>query len=189
MGVGCRLRDAIRDADKVENDGDIRREECAQRTEVGKQQRDANLPKEVFLVLGKHTRAAALNAALEACFGTGFDPVDDEARGRISVRCSCKVADALCKGILVGGRSVCAQSEGPTDDDEVPRRPKGGAKEARGSVERGREGKGKGKGYGRGIQCYGCASTHLWPVQAGEVRVPEGALWQVWRARTSTGSL
>ena len=162
VGVGCRLRDAIRGANKVENDSDIRREERDQRTEVGKQQGNANLPKEVFLVLGKHTRAAALNAALEACFGTGFDPVNSAARGRISLRCSRKVADALRKGIVVGGWSVHVESEEPTDDDELPHCPKGAATKARGSAERGCEGKGKGKRYGRGIRCYGCASTHPW---------------------------
>ena len=47
-----------------------------------------------------------------------------------------------------GGRSVRARSEEPSDDKDVPRRPKGGAKEMRGSVEQGR-GKGKGKGFGR----------------------------------------
>ena len=150
VGVGCRLCDAIRDADKSENNRDIRREERDQRAEVGKQ------------VLGKHTRAAAFNATMEACFGTGFDPVDYDARGRISLKCSRKVADALCKGILVGGQSVRAESEEPSDDEDVPCRPKGGAKEMRGSAERGHEGKGKGKGFGRGLRCYGCASTHPW---------------------------
>ena len=162
MGVGCRLRDAIRDADNSENDRDIRREERDQRAEVGTQRGDTGLPEEVFLVLGNHTRAAAPNAATEARFGTAFDPVDNEARGRISLRCSCKVADALRKGILVGGRSVCAESEEPSDHEDVPRRLKGGEKETRGSTERGREGKGKGKGFSRGLWYYGCASTHPW---------------------------
>ena len=102
MGVGCCLRDAVWDADTAKNDRDIRREERDQRTEVGKQRGDANLLEEVFLVLGKHTRATALNATLEACFGTGLDPVDNEVRGRISLRCSRKVADVPHKGILVG---------------------------------------------------------------------------------------
>ena len=159
MGVGCCLRDAIW-VEKSENDIDIPREERDQRAEVGKQRADASLPEEVFLVLGKHTRAAALNATMEACFGTGFDPVDNNARGRISLRCSRTVADALRKGILVGGRSVRAESEEPPGNEDVPRRPKGAAKEMRGSAERGREDKGKGKGFSRGLQCYGCASTH-----------------------------
>ena len=148
VGVGCRLRDAIRDADKAENDRDIRRKERDQWAEVGKQQGGANLSEEIFLVLGKHTCATALNAAMEACFGAGFNPMDDEARGRFSLRCSRKVADALRKGILVGGWSVRAKSEEPSDDEDVPRCPKGGAKETRGSAERAREGKGKGKGFG-----------------------------------------
>ena len=163
VGVGCRLGDAIRDADKSQNDRGIRREERDQQAEVGKQRGDAGLPEDVFLVLGKHTRATALNGAMDACFGTGFEPVDDNAQGRISLRCSRKVADALRKGILVGGRSLRAESEEHSDDDDVLRRPKGGAKETRGSAEQGREGKRKGKGFGRGLQCYGCASTHLCP--------------------------
>ena len=65
VGVGCRLRDAIRDADKSENDRDIWWEERDQRAEVGKQRGDASLLQEVFLVLGKHTRAAALNTRHE----------------------------------------------------------------------------------------------------------------------------
>ena len=106
VGLGYRLRDAIQDADKSANDRHIRRKERNQGAEVGKQRGDISPPKEVFLVLGKHARAAALNAAMEACFGTGFGPMDDEARGRISLRCN--VADALRKGILVGGRLGCA---------------------------------------------------------------------------------
>ena len=88
--------------------------------------------------LGKHTLVAALTAAMEACFGTWFDPVQNDARGRISLRCSRKVVGALRKGILVGGRSVRAESEEPSDDEDVARRPKGGAKETRGSAARGK---------------------------------------------------
>ena len=131
----------------AENDRYIRREKHDQRTEVSKQRRDANLPKEVFLVLGKPTRATASMSPWKPLWD-GVDPVDDEARGRISLRCFRKVAGALHKGIQVGGRSVRAESEEPTDDDEVPRRPKRGAKQAGGSAERGREGKGKGKNNG-----------------------------------------
>ena len=86
--------------------------------------------------------------------------MDGEARGRISLWCSRKVADALRNGILFGGLSVHAKSEEASDDDEVPWRPKGGAKDARRSMERGREC--KGKGCGCGIRYYGCASPHLW---------------------------
>ena len=86
--------------------------------------------------------------------------MDDQAWGRISLRWTLKAADTLRKGIMVGGRSVRAESEEPSDDDNVPRRPNGGAKETRGSAKRGHDGKGKGKGFGRGLRCYGCTSTH-----------------------------
>ena len=46
---------------------------------------------------------------------------------------SCRCATQGNRG---GGRSVPEESEEPMDDDEVPRRLKGGAKEARGSAER-----------------------------------------------------
>ena len=88
--------------------------------------------------------------------------MDDKARGRICLQCSSKVADALRQGILIRGWSVRAESEEPMDHDEVPCRWRGCAKEARGSAERGGEGKGKDKGYGHGIQSCGCASTHPW---------------------------
>ena len=68
-------------------------------------------------MLGKHTCAAARNADMEACFGTGFDPMDDEPRRRISLRCCRKVADTLCNGILVGGGAV-----GPCGMRRAPRR-------------------------------------------------------------------
>ena len=157
VGLGCCLPDAIRDVDKAEKETDIRREERDQRADVARQREDANSPEEVFLVPGKHTHAAALNVVLEACFGMRSNPVDGEARGRISLRCSRKVADALCKGILVGGRSVRAESEEPSDDDEMHRRPKGGANDARRSTERGREGKAARREYAhRGQQlCVG----------------------------------
>ena len=61
MGVGCRLRDAIQGAEKLENDRDIRGEERDQQAEVGKQQGDASVAEDVFLGFGKHTRTAALS--------------------------------------------------------------------------------------------------------------------------------
>ena len=121
--------------------------------------KDAHLPEEVFLVLGKHTRVAALNATLEASFGAGVDPTDKKAWGRLSLRCSYKVADTLRKGIQVGGRSVRVESEEPTDDDATPGKPKTSNNGARGAGEGDRGG--KGKGYGRRLQCCGCA-THPW---------------------------
>ena len=70
VGVGCRLRDA----DKAENDRDMRREERDQRTEVGKQRGDANVPEEVFLVLGKDARATALTLPWKSALGGGSTP-------------------------------------------------------------------------------------------------------------------
>ena len=57
VGMGCRLRDSIRDTDKAENERDTRREERDQQANGGGQQGDANLPEDVFLVVGKHTCA------------------------------------------------------------------------------------------------------------------------------------
>ena len=71
VGVGCRLGDAIRNADKLENGREIRRQEGDERAEVGKQRGDASLPEEVFLVARKHTRAAVFSATMEACIRTG----------------------------------------------------------------------------------------------------------------------
>ena len=69
------------------------------------------MPEEVFLVLGKDTRAPALNAAMEACFGTGFDPVDDEAWGRISLRSSRKM-----KTLPTARREAQRRREGPQSE-------------------------------------------------------------------------
>ena len=104
------------------------------------------------------------------------------------MRCFSKVADALCKGILVGGQSVGAESVEPTDNDDVTCRLKGGVKEARGLVERGHEGNGKCKGYGYPV-LWMCLHSRVVPMQASEVRVPEGALRQVWRTRTCARAL
>ena len=122
VGVGCRLRDAIRDADKAENESDIVREEYDQRADGRGQQGDVTLPEDVSVFLGKHTHAAALNVASEACVGTRFDLVDGEAWGIISLRCAGKMADALRKGIFLGEPSVRSGSEEPDYHDEVPRR-------------------------------------------------------------------
>ena len=80
VGVVCRLTDAIRDADKAENERDVRQEEKEPEAEVGRK-KDTPLLEEVFWSQGKHTRAAALNATLQACFGAGFNLVDEEAWG------------------------------------------------------------------------------------------------------------
>ena len=158
VGVGCRLRDAIRVADKSENDRDIWRREHDQRAEVGKQ--PGGLPQQVFFLLGTHTCALALNATMEACFGTGFNPVDNDAGGRISLRCSRNVANTLRKGIRGGGGlgDPCRIKKPQTM--KMCLVAERGTKQTRGSAERGHEGKGKGKGFGRGLQWYGCAPTH-----------------------------
>ena len=67
VGVVCRLRDAIRDADKAENKQDVWREEKEQRAEVRYMQDNTLLHEEVFVAMGKHTRAAVLSATLEGC--------------------------------------------------------------------------------------------------------------------------
>ena len=51
--------------------------------------------------------------------------MDDGARGRISLKCPRKIADAVRKGSLMGAQSVHAESKVPSDNEDVPRRPKG----------------------------------------------------------------
>ena len=144
-----------------------------------------HLPKEFFLVPRKHTRAVALNTTMEACFAAGLDLVDEEAPGRPSLRCSREVADALRKGIHVGGRLVRAESEDPSDDDQSPQT-EGRQSRSQRSRRRQRQ---RQRLWSRPPMLWVCVNPPMVPMQADEVRGPEGPLRQMWRARASAGTV